>query len=75
MGPRIAAVSLFLLAAYVARVALGLGIAMAQLLFGDGWLGPEPEVLYLVAAGLLVGLLVWLGVRLWRQGGAARPKP
>lgn len=72
MGLRIAAIGILLLAAYVARVTLGLGIAMAGLLFGDEWLGPEPEMLYLVAGGLLVALFVWLGVRLWRQGGGSR---
>lgn len=56
MGQRLAAIGLFLLAAYVAWVTLGLGIAMAELLVGNGWLGPEPEMLYLVAGGLLVAL-------------------
>jgi hypothetical protein len=74
MGRRIAAAGLFLLAAYVTWITIGLGIVMARSMFGNGWLGPEPELLYLLAGGLLVAVFVWFGVRLWRPGGAARPR-
>jgi hypothetical protein len=75
MLQRIAALSLFVGAAYVAWATLSVGAAMARSLFEDGWLGPEPELLYLVAGALLVALLLWLGLRLWRRGSAARPNP
>jgi hypothetical protein len=64
---RMLAVVLWSLAGNVAYVTIRVGVVMVNLLFGDGWLGPEPELLYLVAELFVAGFFLWLGMRIWRS--------
>ena len=69
MHRRIAAVTLFALAAYVAYYSFLVARVMVDMLFSGGWLGPEPEIGYPVAGFLVATLLAWAGARLWRRRG------
>jgi hypothetical protein len=64
---RIAAVLFLVVGAYVATVALTIGVSVVNSLFRGGWLGLEPELLIPVGIGAVSALLLRLGVVLWRQ--------
>jgi hypothetical protein len=61
------AVVLLLIGAYVSYLTIDVGITMIRMLFEGGWLGPEPELLYLVAGLLMAALFIGLGVRMWSR--------
>jgi hypothetical protein len=67
MASRIVGAVLIMLATYLAFMGMGIAVTMIGMFLGsgEGWLGPEPEMLIPIAALLVAGLMCWLGARLW----------
>ena len=69
---RWAAVVLWILAGYLAYVAVSMVVLIVYPMFSEPWVGPEPEYMIpLVPAALATGF-IWLGRRLWRRTPAPR---
>lgn len=50
----------------MAAVGITLGATIIRSLF-QPWLGLEPEILIPIAICLIAALLLWMGMKLWRQ--------
>jgi hypothetical protein len=54
--------------AYLAAIGVGIGATMLSILLDGPWLGLEPEILIPIGLWLVAALLLWVGMKLWRQG-------
>jgi len=68
MAKRIGAVLFLILGAYMAAVGISIGASMLSSLLEGPWLGLEPELLIPMGICLVAALLLWMGMKLWRQG-------
>jgi hypothetical protein len=67
MARRVGAVSCFVMGAYLAAMGIGIGATMLSILLEGPWLGLEPEILIPIGLWLVAALLLWVGMKLWRQ--------
>ena len=58
----------FVIGAYLAAMGVTLGVTMLRSLLEGPWLGLEPEILIPIGACLVAAFLLWMGMKLWRQG-------
>ena len=68
MAKRVAAVLLLILGTYMAVVGISIGASILSSLLEGPWLGLEPELLIPLGICLVAALLLWMGMKLWRQG-------
>jgi hypothetical protein len=70
---RIVALVLAQIGTYGGYVTIDIGVTMVGMRFQDGWLGPEPELLYLLVGLLIAALFIWQpilegwGCSRWRE--------
>jgi hypothetical protein len=69
MARRVAAVIFFGIGIYLAAVGVTIGATILSSLLEGPWLGLEPEILIPIGICLIAALLLWMGMRLWRQEG------
>ena len=67
MARRIAAIFFLAIGVYVAVVGINIGAMILRSLLGGPWLGLEPEILIPIGVCLIAILLLWMGMKLWRQ--------
>ena len=67
LARRLGAVVFIVAGAYIAAMGITVGTSIVTTLFEGPWLGLEPEILIPVGMGLVAALLMWMGLRLWKQ--------
>jgi hypothetical protein len=69
MARRAAAIILLAIGAYVAVMGITIGATIFSSLLEGPWLGLEPEILIPIGVCLVAAVLLWMGMKLWRQEG------
>jgi hypothetical protein len=67
VATRLAGITFLVVGATMATIGIMIGASMLRHLLDGPWLGPEPELLIPIAFWLVAGLLLWMGMKLWRQ--------
>ena len=65
---RVGAIIFLAIGTYVAAIGITIGAQILSTLLEGPWLGLEPEILIPVGICLVAALLLWMGLKLWRQG-------
>jgi hypothetical protein len=69
MARRVGAIIFFIIGAYLAAMGISIGGAILSSLLEGPWLGLEPEILIPIGICVVAALLLWMGMKLWRQEG------
>jgi hypothetical protein len=67
MARRLGAIVFLVMGAYVGSIGITIGASILRSLFAGPWLGWEPEILIAIGICLVAALLLWVGIKLWRQ--------